>query len=115
VIIVRRRWRKWNNALFPCQKYVRERERLLLDLRSNGFEETELSELLGKSSGDVVFNRVFCFFRDTRLLGRIRFSLSLVHTPVQLMVVMHHKVGCQPPYKIPRSRRKEDEFYLHSQ
>ena len=44
------------DILLQSQKYVRERERLLLDLRSNGVEEPGLRELLGKSSGDVVFN-----------------------------------------------------------
>ena len=59
------------HVIFQWQQYGRERERMLLYLRCNGVEEPMLSELLGKSSGDVVFNYVFCFLREAIILGRI--------------------------------------------
>ena len=43
----------------------------LLDLRRNEVEEPKLNELLEKSSGGVVFNYIFCFLRETRILGNI--------------------------------------------
>ena len=63
-------WRQWN--IFQRQQYGRERQSLLLEL-SNGVEEPSLSELLRKSSGDVVFNYVFSFLREMRIMGMIIF------------------------------------------
>jgi hypothetical protein len=42
-----------------------------VDLWSNGVEEPRLSEMLRKSSGDVVFNYAIHFLRKTRIMGRI--------------------------------------------
>ena len=57
------------HIIFQCKQYGREREKLLLEL-SNGVEELILSELLGKSSGDVQYLCI-CFLWEMRILGRI--------------------------------------------
>jgi hypothetical protein len=37
-----------------------------------------------------------------------------VHTPVQLVVVMHLRVVFQPPYKVQRRRLKEERLLDYS-
>ena len=36
------------------------------------------------------------------------------HTPVQLVVVMHLKVGCQQPYKVQRKRSLKEKRLLET-
>ena len=68
------------HVLFQCQHYEKERERLLLDSRNNGVEETSLIVLFRQTSRDV-FLCIFSFFRETRLMDRIyTFSVSGPHS-----------------------------------
>uniref|UniRef100_A0A8C8GYZ2 Bulb-type lectin domain-containing protein n=1 Tax=Oncorhynchus tshawytscha TaxID=74940 RepID=A0A8C8GYZ2_ONCTS len=46
----------------------------------------------------------FLFFWRFDYWVGFRPSLSVVHTPVQLVAIVPLKVGCQPPYKIHRRR-----------
>jgi hypothetical protein len=36
--------------------------------------------------------------------------MNKVHTPVPLVAVIHLKLGCQPPFKIHRRRRINEEI-----